>query len=379
MIFFLVFLIALFLAPVSVTSATNPVSKNVHTVQVSAFLSHIRAKKEMETLERQGFAPFMLDIYDDQHRLWHTIHVGKHARFQAAKTEMTEFSNTTGKEAIIFSNSPASLDIFESRVSGESPTKEQSQQELQPVNGEPSREQIEPTQEHVEPTQEEKVEPTQEHVEPTQAKPIDLIQEQIEAIEEQPESTQTPSPEPAKKAYILTSIGISHIDKNSADLDRDLINSGYPITSNIDRTNVGWKIVGGYKFTKRLGVEAGYVYFQNVDAKISTSSTTAGLADEVVKYAPLSMKGVVVEGVASWDTNSKISLIGKAGGFLWKGKVNANNQGVTATREDEGMDLVLGAGARFNFWEQKSLRLEYERFFTPDHVDLYSVGLEVGF
>ena len=381
MIFFLVLLIALLMAPASVTSATVPVSKNLHTIQVAAFLSHARAMREMETLKQQGFSPFILNIYDDQHQLWYTIHVGKHARFQAAKTEMSEFSSKTGKKAIIFSKPPESLALFESRVLGKIPDKEQPEIESSQIQIEPSQEeQVEPIQqEQIEPTEAEAVELALEQGEPIEEEQIEPVQEQVEATQEQSESVQHTSPEPAQKAYVLASIGISHIGKSSSDLDDDLADSGYPTTSNIDRTNVGWKIVGGYKFTKRLGVEAGYVHFQNVDTKISTSSATDGLAEEVAKYAPLSIKGAVVEGVAFWDVTPKLSLLGKAGGFFWKGKVNANNQGVTVAREDEGMDLVLGAGAKLNFWEKTSLRLEYERFFTPDHIDLYSVGVEVGF
>ncbi|MEO5332840.1 MAG: outer membrane beta-barrel protein [Magnetococcus sp. YQC-5] len=178
-----------------------------------------------------------------------------------------------------------------------------------------------------------------------------------------------------KKQYILVSLGITHTEKDSADLNHDLANNGYVATSSIDRTNMGSKIVGGYKFTKYLGVEAGYTLFQKIGTKISASNKSDVIYD-AVKYTPLRMQGAIVEGVATWDATPSISLIGKAGGFVWNGKVNLNSShGDEVTRKDNGIDPILGVGADFHFLDQMFMRIEWERFFTPDKLDLFSAGV----
>lgn len=202
--------------------------------------------------------------------------------------------------------------------------------------------------------------------------PASAIAEETHASQQESRPIST---DVAKKRYALGSLGIAPTTKSSADLDRDLANT---VTSSINRTNPAWKIVGGYKFTQRLAVEAGYARFQKMNTTISTFSGS-GILNDVVKLAPLTMNGAIVEGVATWEIDPLFSLIGKAGGFVWQGGVSASNQGEKVTRKDHGIDLVLGFGADFHIWEQKLLRIEWERFFTPDQVDLFSVGLGVEF
>lgn len=180
------------------------------------------------------------------------------------------------------------------------------------------------------------------------------------------------------RRYALASAGLFRTSKDSGDLDRDLAGQGFTANSAIDRTNPAWKLVGGYKFTKVLGVEAGYLRMNKMSTRVD-SSGGAGIVPAAARFAPLTMEGVVVEGVAAWHINPSLSLIGKAGGFLWKGKVSADGLGEQATRREDGVDFVFGGGADWHLGEQVSLRLEWERFLTLDAGDLFSAGIGVEF
>lgn len=357
----------IFVSSLPVGAMAVPTSKNIHTIQVASYLSLDRAMKEMELMRRRGFKPFMLDLYDDQHRLWHSIHIGKYSDFLLAMTERIDFSRKTGKKAIVYSNSSESLALFEDRV-------------LSKDKSESSTQKIATATEASTPVAEKLSTPIKTPAEPVQKTQIEPVQEEPTVVTQgQPESAQKPFLIITDRLYVLASLGLSSTDRSDADLERDLRNRGFFTQASIDGTNFGGKIVGGYQWTEHFGIEAGYVHFQSVDTHIRASAAGAGLINEFVQHAPLTVQGAVIEGVASWDPHPKVSLIGKAGGFLWHGEVQAEDQGVTVTREEEDFDLVLGAGVSFHVWDQRSLRLEYERFFTPDPVNFYSIGLEAGF
>ena len=368
-------LVLMALLSFSCTAAMAAVFQNIHTIQVAAFSSRQQAHEEVRQLRGQGFSPFILGIYDLYDKLWYTVHVGHYASLVQAQAVADDFYKVTGQKALIFSRTRSVLTLFEGRLPGEY----QNRFSVRAV------EQVETVQKHAKPveelgevtTQVTQVEENEVEV-PFQEEQV-AGEEPVDLTAEQSQSTQERSPSPPNQYYVLASLGISHLNKDSTDLDNALANQGIKIVSYIDNVNLGWKIVGGYRVNQHLAVEAGYVYFQNANTQISTATMSTDIVREIVKSAPLSMRGGIVEGVGLWDVMPDISLVGKAGGFFWSSEINANYQSVIVKRDEKGIDLVLGLGAEFHVFDKQSLRLEYERFFTPDHMDYLSVGLKMGF
>ncbi|HIJ83267.1 MAG: TonB-dependent receptor [Magnetococcales bacterium] len=341
--------VLLLLVPSGVSAEPDPSA--VHTVQVVAARSREEALRVMKGLQRRGDSPFMLDIYDRQGILWHTVHAARFKNLRAAKVYAAKLSGKKGKSAVVLSLPEASFDNFRRR-SETWMTEETDRNSSVAAKA---------------PLLEKKV------IQP----PIvtaNLIPEGGSRLSNQADISSRES----HGRYIMANMGVFRTEKSSDDLNRDLTDHGFTANSSIDRTNLAWKLVGGYKFTQILGVEAGFVRMQKINTRIDASNTS-GLVGEAARHAPLTMDGVIVEGVASWDVTPLFSLIGKAGGFLWRGKVSASGPGEQIIRRDDGVDFVFGVGADYDLWDRAWLRVEWERFLTPDGGDLVTAGLGVAF
>ena len=355
----------------------------IHTIRTASFKSLGRALDEIETLRKLGFHPFLLGVYDHHHQLWYTVNIGKHSCRLAAKNGASELFRKAKIKASVLSIPSAIFSLFMSRVPNQEP------------EGKPEDDRVYDA-----------VKKIPDPIVPasgldhglSSAGPEDSLTNendrtsQADAEPEQAESDRRQNGAPGQESewggaqgqvegayYVLVGLGVSHTNKGSGDLDAALANNGYTITSDIDQTNVGWKFVGGYRFAQSFSVEAGYIHFQDLDIQVGASPLTSELADEVVKHVPLTMKGVIVEGVGAWEVTSLTSIIGKAGGFLWAGGVMTGDQGINAARDDAGLAPILGVGAELQLIDGYVLRLEYERFFTPDAMDFVSAGFRVGF
>ena len=116
----------------------------------------------------------------------------------------------------------------------------------------------------------------------------------------------------------------------------------------LDETATGWKAFGGYRFTRNLGAEIGYVDtgtvkhdFGTVDAKASgdaISASIVGILPFAERWAALARVGML-----SWDVSA------------------TGSDGVSsATVTDSGEDLYWGVGLYLNVEKNSGFRLEYE-------------------
>ncbi|MBF0108778.1 MAG: SPOR domain-containing protein [Magnetococcales bacterium] len=371
--YFLLIGLAICLAMVPSVVDASDSDKNVYTVQVSASRSREDAIAEMEKLRRQGFTPFMLDIYNSKNILWHTVQIGYDTNLQVAKKQARKFRKKSGKSAEVLTLPATSFAYFKLRASGESFEGTQKLWTNQPSPA------IEEPPKNLSGTYSQQPSVSLKDIKPDVSDPV-TDGKKLKSMEpDVPDSLDVASPlTNDKKWYVVASVGVSHVGKSSEDLDRDLSSQGFTTTSSIDRTNQGLKLIGGYKFARYLGVEAGFVHFTKVNTKIDASNA-GGIANAVVNHAPLTMNGAVMSGVGTWRITPEIALHGKAGGFLWNGKVNANALGDSVTRKDDGIDPILGVGAEFNISDQTLFRIEWDRYLTSDKMDLFSSGVGVRF
>lgn len=127
--------------------------------------------------------------------------------------------------------------------------------------------------------------------------------------------------------------------------------------NNCDDSDMGWKIFGGYDYSDLVAFEVGYNSLGKVKSNTQSSEVT----------------GFSAAGVGKFKVNDQIGLFGKAGVFMW----DAENTG----GDRDATDLMLGAGANYQFNDNIKLRAEWERFMdvetTPtgrSDIDFLSAG-----
>lgn len=131
-----------------------------------------------------------------------------------------------------------------------------------------------------------------------------------------------------------------------------------------DESATGWKVFGGYRFTRNISVEAGYLDTGDAEETIEGTDVT------------LSAEGTHVSVVAGWPIGEMFTLHARAGLINWDAELTLSDGVTTETSDANGQDLYWGAGATFNFAERFGVRLEYE---VPDieAVDVSSISLSV--
>ena len=137
---------------------------------------------------------------------------------------------------------------------------------------------------------------------------------------------------------------------------------GFDFESN----DTGYKLFASYEFSNHLGIEGGYIDFGNPEDSFQ------GLLGR------LDASGWNLYGVGNLPLASGVDLFAKAGIVSW----NADSiiDGVLVDTED-GNDLALGFGARWNVSETLGFRAEADWFDIDeaDSVWMASIGLQLNF
>lgn len=131
-----------------------------------------------------------------------------------------------------------------------------------------------------------------------------------------------------------------------------------------DESATGWKAFGGYRFTRIVAAEAGYL--------------DTGDAEETIEGTDvkLNVTGTHVSVLAAWPIGESFALHARAGFIDWEAELTLSDGVGTETSNANGQDLYWGAGATFNFGDTLGLRLEYE---VPEieGIDVNSISLSV--
>jgi len=131
-----------------------------------------------------------------------------------------------------------------------------------------------------------------------------------------------------------------------------------------DESATGWKVFGGYRFTRRIAAEIGYLDTGDAEATIEGTDVTLGAT------------GSHVSVVASFPVGETFAFHARAGIINWEAELEIDDGEGGGTSDANGQDLYWGAGGSFNFGETWSLRLEYEVPEIED-VDVSTISLSV--
>ena len=144
-----------------------------------------------------------------------------------------------------------------------------------------------------------------------------------------------------------------------------------PSPAAVDDTDTTVAVSAGYMFTPILGAEIGYRDL----GETSASQTILGSAVR----ATAEVNGITLGAVGRFALGERLSIVPRAGLYLWDGKGRGSVNGAqVAGADDDGTDLYFGVGADYSFTRQWYAGAHWARFdIDGDDVDV--LELRVGF
>jgi OOP family OmpA-OmpF porin len=185
--------------------------------------------------------------------------------------------------------------------------------------------------------------------------------------------------------YVGAGIGGAWTGVDDKDLDDRLTGLGYTTSSDVEDTDAGWKLFGGYQFNENFAIEGTFVDLGKVTSDILvTEWPQPGALDpdlfvaDAVTVHPYSVGGFALTGVGTHRFSEKTAIFAKLGVFRWKADILVRcSEGCTdqATATADGTDWSAGAGMSYDFANAMGGRIEWERFATDrDDVDFFSIS-----
>jgi OOP family OmpA-OmpF porin len=155
-----------------------------------------------------------------------------------------------------------------------------------------------------------------------------------------------------KGVYVGGSFGAVVYEESCANLPRPC-----------DDHDGGWRVFGGYQFSRHFAAELAY-------ANLGRVESVGG--DRDTKSADLS-------GIVSFPVAGGLSIFGRLGGYYARTKFSAGGS-------DAGGGFTYGAGLGFDLGKILGLRAEWQRWANvggagagEDTIDLFSIGALVRF
>lgn len=168
--------------------------------------------------------------------------------------------------------------------------------------------------------------------------------------------------------YLGAGYGQSETDIDEAKTSRSYATGGYTSASTTaDEKDTGWKLFGGYQFTRNWAVELAYVDLGKVS---QDTSATSGAGTDKYRDEGTS-KGWSIAGVGTVMVSDSFGVFGKLGAFRWDVDTKCSFTPISgggtgcaapANRSASGTDLTYGLGLKYNLTKQTSLRVEWEQF-----------------
>ena len=159
--------------------------------------------------------------------------------------------------------------------------------------------------------------------------------------------------------YIGGSYGMSTFDLDTTGITNP----------SVDDSDSGFKIFGGFQFTKHWGAEVGYVDFGK-----------AGIRGSVIGIpftGDLGITAFTLAGTGTLPLGTNFALLGKVGLAQWEADASVSGAG---SASDSGSDMFYGIGARYSFNKNLSVQAEYEVLdMDVDSVTMMSIGLRYKF
>jgi OmpA-OmpF porin, OOP family len=138
-------------------------------------------------------------------------------------------------------------------------------------------------------------------------------------------------------------------------------------------SDTGYKLYGGYEFTKNFGVEVGYVDLGKDSASGSDGINTASFS--------IKPKAAYLAATGTLPMNEQLSLFAKAGVSANRTELNATFNGASDSSTEKRTTAMFGIGVAYNFSKNCAVVGEYENFgkvIKEDGAELKADMLSLG-
>ncbi len=126
------------------------------------------------------------------------------------------------------------------------------------------------------------------------------------------------------------------------------------IVTSCDNKDATFKIFGGLRFTRNVGVEVAYVDL----GKYHVTGSDSGLAFDI----NTKLTGVTVQGVGMVPFGNEFSLLGRIGAIVWDLKNSGTVGGFGGSTSDSGVDIAMGVGAQYKFTPNFGIRADLDYY-----------------
>ena len=136
----------------------------------------------------------------------------------------------------------------------------------------------------------------------------------------------------------------------------------------IDDDTTGFRLLGGYQFSRYLAIELGYIDFGEFDESLSVAGSMVDLEAEV--------DGFDASIVGRLPVTDAFTLTGRVGGIAWDAEAEVRVDGmVDSTDSDDGTDLFYGLGAEYQFGDRFSMFGGFDRYeIDQADLDVFMLG-----
>lgn len=164
-------------------------------------------------------------------------------------------------------------------------------------------------------------------------------------------------------------------------------------TASLDEEDGGFKIFGGFKINRFVGIEVGYTDFGeatlsgNTGDRFSLGGTTYQFLVDGVKISAeatsTQFSAIYFIPLDYFSGNENMSMFEpfvKLGLNLWEIEYSMSASTVSSARaDDDGSDLIFGLGLNFKPYERIHFRAEWERYQTEEDIDYFSASVLFNF
>lgn len=179
--------------------------------------------------------------------------------------------------------------------------------------------------------------------------------------------------------YIGSSLGISDSDFDSGSFSQELLKSGITTTISTDNNPIGVKLFTGYRMSKNVAFEGGYVNLGERDFNVTAQgSNEQALSNAATPIAPLTyIEGLHISALLLHPVNDKIEIWAKVGFFGWKGEAEFKTTNLSTVTKHDGADNHYGLGVSYKINDKIDLIFEVENYEVENEdVLFYSVGIK---
>ncbi len=144
---------------------------------------------------------------------------------------------------------------------------------------------------------------------------------------------------------------------------------------NCDKTDIGFKVFGGYMFTPNFGAEIGYGAFGKAKIGIDVLGTPV--------HAELKSSGFHGFLTAQYPVENW-ALFGKLGFAYLDNEITVSAPGISGSESDSSTEFAWGLGFTYMFSKNLGVRGEYENYKysfedASDNISLWSIGIQYKF